>query len=75
MTAKRSILITGGDGLIGSNFIHYILKKEPDVFLINLDALTYAANLNNLICFCSKLPDYKIRPARPTWHRTQGCPP
>ncbi|HOF42797.1 MAG TPA: GDP-mannose 4,6-dehydratase, partial [Candidatus Moranbacteria bacterium] len=42
------ILITGGAGFIGSNFIHYILGKYPDYKVINLDALTYAGNLENL---------------------------
>ncbi|MFH0819685.1 MAG: dTDP-glucose 4,6-dehydratase [bacterium] len=42
------ILVTGGAGFIGSNFIHYILKKYPDYKIINLDFLTYAGNLENL---------------------------
>lgn len=42
------ILVTGGAGFIGSNFIHYWLKKYPDDKLINLDVLTYAGNLENL---------------------------
>ncbi|MCH7759205.1 dTDP-glucose 4,6-dehydratase [Patescibacteria group bacterium] len=42
------ILITGGLGFIGSNFIHYILKKYPDYKIINLDKVTYAANFDNL---------------------------
>jgi dTDP-glucose 4,6-dehydratase len=42
------LLITGGAGFIGSNFIHYILKKYPDYEIVNLDALTYAGNLENL---------------------------
>lgn len=42
------ILVTGGAGFIGSNFIHYILNKYPDYQIINLDALTYAGNLENL---------------------------
>lgn len=43
------ILVTGGAGFIGSNFIHYWLKKYPDDVIINLDALTYAGNLDNLL--------------------------
>lgn len=42
------LLITGGAGFIGSNFIHYILKKYPTYQVVNLDLLTYAANLENL---------------------------
>ncbi len=42
------LLITGGAGFIGSNFIHYILNKYPDYKVINLDVLTYAGNLENL---------------------------
>lgn len=42
------MLITGGAGFIGSNFIHYILKKRNAVELINYDKLTYAGNLQNL---------------------------
>jgi dTDP-glucose 4,6-dehydratase len=42
------LLVTGGAGFIGSNFIHYILKKYPDYEVINLDVLTYAGNLENL---------------------------
>ncbi len=42
------LLITGGAGFIGSNFIHYILKKYSDYKIVNLDLLTYAGNLENL---------------------------
>lgn len=42
------ILVTGGAGFIGSNFIHYWLDKNPDDYIINLDLLTYAGNLENL---------------------------
>ena len=42
------LLITGGAGFIGSNFIHHILKTYPDYEVVNLDALTYAGNLKNL---------------------------
>lgn len=45
----KRMLVTGGAGFIGSNFIHYILAHEPELEqLINLDALTYAGNLENL---------------------------
>ncbi|MBO9600327.1 MAG: GDP-mannose 4,6-dehydratase, partial [Cohnella sp.] len=42
------ILITGGAGFIGSNFVMYMLSKYPSYEVVNLDALTYAGNLENL---------------------------
>ncbi|WP_163859868.1 dTDP-glucose 4,6-dehydratase [Paenibacillus elgii] len=42
------LLITGGAGFIGSNFVLYMLQKYPEYKIINLDALTYAGNLENL---------------------------
>lgn len=45
----KNILVTGGAGFIGSNFINYILDKRDDYNIINLDKLTYAGNLENLI--------------------------
>lgn len=44
----KTYLVTGGAGFIGSNFIHYMLKKYDDIKIINLDKLTYAGNLENL---------------------------
>lgn len=44
----KNALITGGAGFIGSNFVRYLLKVEPDVRIINLDALTYAGSKENL---------------------------
>jgi dTDP-glucose 4,6-dehydratase len=44
----RSILVTGGAGFIGANFINTILPANPDCRLVNLDLLTYAGNLENL---------------------------
>ena len=44
----KKYLVTGGAGFIGSNFIHYMLKKYDDIPLVNLDKLTYAGNLENL---------------------------
>ena len=43
-----NILITGGSGFIGSNFIKYILQTHPDDVVVNLDKLTYAGNPDNL---------------------------
>jgi dTDP-glucose 4,6-dehydratase len=45
---RKSILITGGAGFIGSNFTRYLYEKYPDYKLIVLDALTYAGNTENL---------------------------
>jgi len=42
------ILVTGGAGFIGSNFIRYFLQKHPQYHIVNLDKLTYAGNLDNL---------------------------
>jgi len=42
------ILVTGGCGFIGSNFVRYVLETEPDVSVVNFDCLTYAGNLANL---------------------------
>ncbi|MCF8241105.1 MAG: dTDP-glucose 4,6-dehydratase [Melioribacteraceae bacterium] len=44
----KRILVTGGAGFIGSNFINYILENRDDVEIINVDKLTYAGNLENL---------------------------
>jgi dTDP-glucose 4,6-dehydratase len=44
----RSILVTGGAGFIGSNFVRMVLDEHPDTRVINLDKLTYAGNLENL---------------------------
>ncbi|MCU0608945.1 MAG: dTDP-glucose 4,6-dehydratase [Chitinispirillaceae bacterium] len=44
----KKLLVTGGAGFIGSNFIHYVLKKHADIHVVNLDALTYAGNPDNL---------------------------
>lgn len=46
--SKLKLLVTGGCGFIGSNFIHYMLDKYPDYKIVNLDKLTYAGNPENL---------------------------
>lgn len=43
-----NILVAGGAGFIGSNFIQYVLRERPDARILNFDALTYAGNLENL---------------------------
>ena len=49
----KNLLVTGGAGFIGSNFVRAILHAEPDVHVVDLDALTYAGSLENL----RELPD------------------
>lgn len=44
----KQVLVTGGAGFIGSNFIHYLLRQDSEVKIVNLDALTYAGSLENL---------------------------
>ncbi|GET33753.1 dTDP-glucose 4,6-dehydratase [Prolixibacter bellariivorans] len=48
MIKMQHILVTGGAGFIGANFIPYYLEAHPEAFIINLDKLTYAGDLNNL---------------------------
>lgn len=44
----KNVLVTGGAGFIGSNFVHYLLGTEQEVQVVNLDLLTYAGSLENL---------------------------
>lgn len=61
----KQVLVTGGAGFIGSNFIHYLLAHEPELRIVNLDALTYAGSLENL----KDLPD----PSRYTFVQGDIC--
>lgn len=54
---SKTILITGGAGFIGSNFVPYFCEKYPQYKIINLDKLTYAGNLDNLK-ECENYPNY-----------------
>jgi dTDP-D-glucose 4,6-dehydratase len=45
----KNILVTGGSGFIGSNFIHYLIEKYKDLNIVNVDKLTYAGNPENLL--------------------------
>ena len=53
----KSILVTGGAGFIGSNFVPYFCEKYKNYHIINLDKLTYAGNLDNLK-ECENMPNY-----------------
>ena len=44
----KNLLVTGGAGFIGANYIQWLLNERPDVYIVNLDLLTYAGNLENL---------------------------
>ena len=56
---KKSILVTGCAGFIGSNFVPYFLDKYKDYFIVNLDLLTYAGDLSNL-SECEDNSNYKF---------------
>lgn len=56
---SETILITGGAGFIGSNFVPYFCAKYPQYNIVNLDKLTYAGNLDNLK-ECEAMPNYKF---------------
>ena len=55
----KKILVTGGAGFIGGNFVHYMLNKYPEYMIVNLDILTYAGNLETLKSIEDK-PNYKF---------------
>jgi len=55
----RRLLVTGGAGFIGSNFVRMVLSEQPDCFIANLDKLTYAGNLENLAGFLDH-PNHKF---------------
>jgi dTDP-glucose 4,6-dehydratase len=55
----RRLLVTGGAGFIGSNFVRYWIKRHPEDRVVNLDALTYAGNLENLTAI-EAAPGYRF---------------
>ena len=56
---KKSTLVTGGAGFIGSHFVRYILNKYPSTRVINVDLLTYCGNLENVKDVAVMEPIYK----------------
>ena len=56
---NNNILVTGGSGFIGSNFIQYLINNTDYKLVINLDKLTYAGNSDNLITIENN-PRYKF---------------
>jgi dTDP-glucose 4,6-dehydratase len=55
----QTVLITGGCGFIGSNFVHYLLETDPGICVVNFDAITYAGNLANLEDLANH-PNYRL---------------
>jgi dTDP-glucose 4,6-dehydratase len=56
---SKKVLVTGGAGFIGSNFIKYMLERHSNYNIVNVDALTYAGNLENLTDIAGK-PNYQF---------------
>ena len=59
MTYKKTILVTGGAGFIGSNFLNIWVKKYPDYFFVNIDSLTYASDMSNVLV--EKMENYNFQ--------------
>ncbi|MGY4842895.1 dTDP-glucose 4,6-dehydratase [Weissella cibaria] len=57
MSQYKHILVTGGAGFIGANFVRYVVDEHPDVFVTVLDKLTYAGNVANL----AGLPENRVK--------------
>jgi len=55
----KTVLVTGGAGFIGSNFVRYMLSAHPDYRIVNIDALTYAGNLESLADIADN-PNYRF---------------
>ena len=55
----KRLLVTGGAGFIGANFVRMVLDEHPETFVLNLDKLTYAGNLENLAGYSDR-PNYRF---------------
>ena len=65
-----TIIVTGGAGFIGSNFIFHMLKKYPDYRIICLDCLTYAGNLSTL---APVMDNQKFSFCKREYYKPRGC--
>lgn len=81
-----TIIVTGGAGFIGSNFVFHMLKAHPDYRIVCLDKLTYAGNLSTLepvmdnpnfrfvkLDICDREGDVQALRGRKARHRCQLC--
>ena len=74
MEYKRNILITGGAGFIGSHVVRLFVNKYPEYRIVNLDKLTYAGNLANLMDI-EQAPNYVfVRPGQADLRGQPGQP-
>lgn len=67
-----NILVTGGAGFIGSNFVHYMLQSYETYKIINYDALTYSGNLNNVKSLQNH-PNYSCKRRNSKWRAIRTC--
>ena len=66
----RNVLVTGGAGFIGANYVRWLLGEDAGVHIVNLDALTYAGSTDNLREICpvrSVTPSCRATSATPRW--------